>query len=166
MNISNLLLSITKERALQEYQRQDSSGKALMESLFGKEIFIPKPITERVKTFEDALAVLGTDNKSVAKYYALSAGGHCPADILAILKLKVITEALNEGWVPVFDGTQTRYIPQYSVIDNDNNIVLTNVVCEWTFNSIHPQYAYLKSRELAEYSGKQFIDIWRDWFFA
>lgn len=89
-------------------------------------------ITERVKTFEDAVAALGSDNQLVIDYYAI-ADKTCARDILAFAKLRVIAEALNEGWRPKFDGKESRYYPWFYLYtkeeyDNLNKKKRMNVV--------------------------------------
>lgn len=60
-------ITIKKENVLNAYDKATSAQKELLENLFGKEMFQPKDITERVKTFEDAVKVLGNSNKAVAR---------------------------------------------------------------------------------------------------
>lgn len=73
----------------------------MLENIFGKDVFYPKDIKDRVKTFEDAISILGNDNQAVIDYYVI-ANKTCTEDILAFGKLRVIVEALNEGWKPTF----------------------------------------------------------------
>lgn len=53
----------------------------------------PEDIKERIKTFEDALMILGNDNQAVIDYFAISRTC-CADDIFAFAKLRVIAEAL------------------------------------------------------------------------
>ena len=86
----------------------------------------PKDIKERVKTFEDAVMILGNDNQAVIDYFAISRT-RCANDIFAFAKLRVIAEALNEGWEPTFDKDERRYYPwfyiytqkEYEELDDD-----------------------------------------------
>lgn len=104
----------------------DSTMKVL-ESLFGKEVFRPKNIMERVKTYEDACdaldisPVLNSPNLCICEKHE-STGEMCEhfsfrqaidRQALAYLKLCVITEALNEGWTPQFTEDEYRYYPWY-----------------------------------------------------
>ena len=50
---------IKKENVMNAYQQATKEQKALLENMFGKDMFKPKNIMERVKTFEDACEVLG-----------------------------------------------------------------------------------------------------------
>ena len=82
-------ISIKRENVLTAYEHASEEQKTLLESMFGEKIFQPKNIMERVKTFEDAVAILGNDNQAVIDYYAI-ADKTCTEDILAFAKLRVI----------------------------------------------------------------------------
>ena len=71
-----------------------------------------RPITERVKTFEDACKELGEDHKLVQQYRAIEGTPLMDSiDIVAYFKLRIITAALNEGWVPQFTEDEERWYP-------------------------------------------------------
>ena len=152
----------------------------------------PQDIKERVKTFDDAVAILGNDNQAVIDYYAI-ADKTCTEDILAFAKLRVIAEALNEGWKPKFDGDEYRYYPwfyvyteeEYEELDEDKkkacrvvgrsvsySHAISGLVYAYADFASPVSYPYkgsrlaFKTRELGEYCGKQFIDIWCDYFFG
>ena len=101
-------ITIKKENVLNAYDKGTSVQKELLERMFGREMFRPIDITEHVKTFADAVAILGNDNQAVIDYYAV-ADKTCTKDILAFAKLRVIVEALNEGWRPTFSKSEYRY---------------------------------------------------------
>lgn len=152
-----------------------------------KLVDIKKPITERVKTFEDACKELG--NHPYLKEYVLincSANSYSK-DLVAYLKLRIIVAALNEGWEPKLTEDECRYSPlfytftkeEYDKLDykkgrcvlrsssNVNSYVIF-MFCYITFDdsfvsSVDSQLAF-KTRELAEYAGKQFIDIYADFY--
>ena len=184
-------LKISVENARAAYDNTDANGRELLEHLLGKEIFA-QDIKDRVKTFEDAVKVLGNDNQAVIDYYAV-ADKTCTEDILAMCQLRVIAEALNEGWRPKFDGDECRFYPwfyiytkkEYEELDEDEKKEC-RVVGRSNFNAyafggvafananfaLSYSYTYsgsrlaFKTRELAEYCGKQFIEIWEKWLFA
>ena len=152
----------------------------------------PKDITERIKTFEDACEELGNDNPFVRTYngYAncTSEENKNDVDIIAYLKLRIITAALNEGWTPKFTKDELRWYScfklwtakELSMMDNwwrdDKHIILTDgyledyvaFVCSGTSYTCQGTAAYIgshlcfKNKELAEYCGKQFISLWAD----
>lgn len=188
----NNQITIQKENILNAYNQASGEQKELLENMFGKDMFQPKDIKERVKTFEDAVSVLGNDNQAVIDYYAI-AEATCTEDIIAFAKLRVIAEALNEGWKPKFDGEEYRYYPWFYIYSKDEYDALSEEEKEecrvvgrsyfssyasggLVFASAGDSFSYsstgygsrlaFKTRELAEYCGRQFIDIWQDYLFA
>ena len=169
--------------------------KRLLELLFGKDQLQPtqsKDVTERVKTFQDAVNELGNDNSLVQQYNMLYSefGSTLDADIIAYLKLRIIAAALNEGWEPQFTEDEFRYYPYFYLITKEEYDQLSDedkkrcvgrsgnnanayggLVCAYTGSGS----AYscpdggvrlvFRTSELAEYAGKQFIDIWADFVF-
>ena len=71
-----------------------------------------RPITERVKTFEDACKELGEDHKLVQQFKAIEPAIAEDKEAIAFFKLGIITAALNEGWEPDFTNEEEyRYFP-------------------------------------------------------
>lgn len=71
-----------------------------------------RPITERVKTFEDACKELGEDHKLVQQFKAILEAIAEDKEATAYFKLGIITAALNEGWKPDFTNNEEyRYYP-------------------------------------------------------
>lgn len=69
-----------------------------------------RPITERVKTFEDACKELGEDHKLVQQFKAIQEAIAEDKEATAYFKLGIITAALNEGWEPDFTNVdEYRY---------------------------------------------------------
>lgn len=186
-------INIQKENVLNAYKNGNQDQKALLENLFGKDIFQPKDIKERVKTFEDACRELGEDNILVQAYrtaeFNTSGNQKDVSDVVAYLKLRIIAAALNEGWKPTFDKDEWRYYPwfylyaqkEYEELDEDeknsccaplrsnyNENAYGGLVCAYASYAGSSSYSgygvrlVFKTRELAEYCGKQFIDIWAD----
>ena len=199
MENNNKELKISAENALKAYNATDANGKELLEHLFGKEVFAPKNIMERVKTYEDACEVLGIEPKDFGamRFVEVDSEGEMKSrevlkfmpDEIAYFKLKTIAAALNEGWKPKFDGEERRWYPyfyiytkeEYDRLDEDekkdcrvvgrasyNASVYGGVVYAYAYYAWSGSGTYVGSRlafrteELAEYCGKQFIDIWMD----
>ena len=60
-----------------------------------------RPVTERIKTFEDARSELGSAHPLVEEYETITCRcGGLSTDILAYMKLRIICTALNEGREP------------------------------------------------------------------
>lgn len=112
-------MKISVENAIKAYNGADANGKKMLEALFGKEVFQPKDIRERIKTFEDACNALGEDNPLVLLYdvfqneLATTESRIGDTDVLAYLKLRIIVAALNEGWVPQFTVDEYRWYPWF-----------------------------------------------------
>ena len=150
-----------------------------------------RPVTERVKTFEDAVAELGEDNNLVMMFKHFEAEGFAAGseDLVAFLKLRIITAALNEGWTPQFTDDEYRYYPWFYLYverelndlpedtkrqrgvlfsGNANNganagfaYAIANDAPSDSFASIGSRLCF-KNRELALYAGKQFASLWLD----
>ena len=180
-------ISIQKEKVLNAYQQATKDQKALLENMFGNDVFKPKNIMERVKTFEDACEELGEDHQYVKAYreWMRISYAECK-DITAYFKLRIICAALNEGWKPKFDGKEYRHYPWFCIytkkaykwldddekkecrvvgLSHDNAYAGTGVqtLSSGVFSS---SQIVFKTRELAEYCEKQFIDIWDDYLFG
>lgn len=188
-------LKISAENALAAYNNTDANGRELLEHLFGKEIFA-QDIKDKVKTFDDAVAILGDEHPLVAQFRLIESSFK-EADnnlhLFAYTRLVIIAEALNEGWKPKFDGDECRYYPwfyiyskkEYEELDEDEKkecrvVGRSNVSANAygdvvyadadsassdSYTTIGSRLAF-KTRELAEYCGKQFIDIWEKFLFA
>lgn len=89
-----------------------------------------RPVTERVKTFVDAVAELGEDHPLCVQFREiydnfLFEGGDAVADIVAYLKLRIIAAALNEGWYPKQFNKEIRYYPRFELYDEKGWETLT-----------------------------------------
>lgn len=146
-----------------------------------------RPVTERIKTLQDAIDELGSEHPLVKEYNDLA---NVSPDIEAYLELRIIVAALNEGWQPKFGG-EWRYYPWFKLVsqndiedmdeDEKNRVVLRSsdyantyggVVCAYAnggASGVHPSYGSrlaLKSEELAEYAGTQFLKLYAQFIFA
>ena len=148
-----------------------------------------RPVTERIKTFEDACEVLGNNHPFIQAYKCWENDGvNNLTDIDAYLKLRIICEALNEGWEPKFTEDEWRYYPwfylytQQELDDMDDDEKQERHMIDT--GDYETQYCgfgcaasrcvpsragaavgsrlCLKNSELATYCGKQFISIWAD----
>ena len=145
-----------------------------------------RPVTERIKTFEDARSELGSAHPLVEEYETITCRcGGLSTDILAYMKLRIICTALNEGWEPQFTKSEWRYFPWFILytqegiddMDEDEKSLVAyrsndDAYCGVAYayeNSVasHMNASFgsrlaLKSRELAIYAGKQFIELYAD----
>lgn len=155
-----------------------------------------RPVTERVKTFEDALRELGDEHPLVEQWWdfeAIPYGSEATRDIVdlvAYYKLRIITAALNEGGESEFKDSEWRYWPYYWFYTKEAWEKLSDdekkgglFVASRANGSSSCGFAYLcagngpttasahcgsrlcyKNRELALYSGRQFAELWVDYY--
>lgn len=151
-----------------------------------------RPITERVKTFEDACQILGIDAEAIQEQW--ESAGLDMIDEIAYQKLRIITAALNEGWEPDFTNPdEYRYYPYLCLWTkeeleqktdewkDERNLQLwrgggdSNYGANCGLASASSNYAWStanaslsarlahKTEELAIYSGKQFTELWANY---
>ena len=186
-------ITISKQDLLKAYSEAEPSQKELMKQLFGAATFANNfNVMQRVKTFQDAVNELGNEHPLVIEYntWCKQIGGAYSADVMAYLKLRIITAALNEGWEPKFTKDEWRYYPYFYLITKEEYEQLSDEekgrCVGRSYNNANANgglvYAYsdcgstdsdtdngvrlaFRTSELAEYAGKQFIDIWADFVF-
>jgi hypothetical protein len=184
-------LEISRENAIAAYDNTDDAGRKLLEHLFGKEVFT-KGIKERVKTFEDACNVLGDEHPLVKEYWGVvNVDLDITQDLIAYLKLRIITAALNEGWEPQFTEDECRHYPWFEFFTqselnamsedekgrvvgraSSNSFAYVGLAYAGAyFPSSYPFFDFgsrlaFKTRELAEYAGRQFVELYADFVFA
>ena len=90
-----------------------------------KEANEPKDVTERIKTFCDALSELeqragrgDCDARQLIKEYN-SVNTETSDDIVTYMQLRIITAALNEGWTPQFTENERRWYPYLALCTED-----------------------------------------------
>lgn len=153
-------LQIEKGNAVKAYNSATKLQKQLLENMFGAETFKVKktgPITERVKTFEDACNEAGIDLAG----FSLSCAG-LEKDEVAYRKLKIIRNVLNEGWKPNWDNSnEYKYFPYFDMRSASG---FSRSSCDrWSSAADAGSRLCFKSRDLAIYAGQQFLDIYKDY---
>lgn len=116
-------------------------------------------IKDRVKTYENACNELGIEAIDFDEFSQLPDA----LGLYAFHRLTTISAALNEGWKPDWsDHSQYKYYAWFkhsSVVGSGFSFG----VCGYgTSASNVGSRLCFKSSELAEYAGKQFIDIYND----
>lgn len=119
-------------------------------------------ITDRIKTFEDACRELDIDPNGKI---TIEASGELEGDlksIAAYAKLIIIARALNEGWKPNWkDGNEAKWWPWFEANKSGFSFSGTDYGFWFTHTCVGSRLCF-KSEALAEYAGKQFIDIYND----
>lgn len=152
-----------------------------------------KDVRERIKTFSDAYNELGENHPYCIAFDSICQNDSViPSigDVYSYLKLRIICAALNEGWEPKFTKDEYRHYPLFKLltkeeIDNMNaenkgrvffcsngnavtygGLVFANAgyVSSLSDTGCASRLVF-KSLELAEYAGRQFVDIWADFVF-
>jgi len=121
-------------------------------------------IMDRVKTFEDALAL--ADEKTREEFLR-SLEGYNTKDEIAYKKLKLITKVVNEGWVADYtDPLQRRYFLWGGSLKDGALAGLLVAICDSALGVTYVNVGYrlnFKSMEIAEYVGNQFLDLWNEY---
>ena len=152
---------------------------------------IEKPITERIKTFTDAVDELGSEHPLVKQYMAANGNEAFTRNTIAYIKLQIVAAALNEGWRPQFSEYEYRWSPWFTLWTEEE---LKEKSEEWKAKhklwwfggfsdlgascglaSVYSGNAWsladlsisarlaVKSEEISDYFGNQFIDIWAEY---
>lgn len=152
-----------------------------------------RPVTERIKTFDDACNALGDEHPLVTQYRLTAAAykdDPMTEDFIAYLKLRIIVAALNEGWEPKFTEDEYRYFPwfyfytkeEYDKLDDEEKgrcVLRSGIFTSSSYGFVscvaYNDASYsgtyfgsrlaFRTRELAAYAGRQFIEEWADFMF-
>ena len=143
----------------------------------------------QIKTLEDAMYKLGLDHPLVQVYrnnkYLQE---DSEKDVLAYLKLRIITAAINDGWEPKFTDDEIRWFPWFYILkaeelkelsDEERKRVVGRaglfassfggLVYSGAVDAASYSYTYdgvrlaFESEEKADYAGRKFIAIYADY---
>lgn len=180
-------MELIDKNVIAAYHQADDSSKKLLRAMFPDLDFEQserdnRPVTERIKTFDDACReVCG---KSAEEWEQENETDCMDSDVIAYLKLRIICQALNEGWKPKFTKNEVRWYPWFylytaqKIADKENSNPIISVgeyeteYCgfAFAFSSYAPSGSNtgigsrlcLQSEALATYCGQQFISLWAD----
>ncbi len=149
-------LKIDEDQARRLYPSANGEFKDILEKEFGKD-FLNHKITDRVKTFEDILAISGRTMEDLVN-------PNDTPDEIAYKQAKLIAEVYNEGEVLDAGNTeQYKYYPWHEIaIDpsHSSGFGLSYYDCAYWFSSSFVGVRLcFKSSELAVDAGKKFIKI-------
>lgn len=194
--MEDVFIKISEQKLLETFKQCDDSQKELLIKLYGKEALTKAmDVTARIKTFEDACRELGNGHPMVLAYRNTNLRDpeviEENRDIIAYMKLRIVTAALNEGWQPKFTQDEWRWHPwfclwtdeelseksdewkrKYALIDFGEYFQgeWAGFACAYSYNAPSNANAYLgsrlcyKSEALADYSGRQFAALWADFY--
>jgi len=155
------VVEITVANAVKAYRDAPKEFKATLENLIGKDV-LNVSITDQVKTFEDALELVGCSEDM--KLLILDYDG-MDKDVLAsqaLAKLTIIAKALNEGWKP--DWTNNSEYKYYAWFKGSSGAFVFDGCSDDCSRSNVGSRLVFKSAELAKYAGKQFEGIYQTMF--
>jgi len=116
----------------------------------------PKCIMERIKTIDDVFKWHETTQEEFNDKYEKTP---LEADELYYILLKMIVEALNEGWKPDWsNSSEYKYYPWFEMASSGFRF---NDYDFWYSFSFVGSRLCFKSRELAEYAGKTFLEEYK-----
>lgn len=188
-------VEIKKETVFSAYKNANKEEKEFLEHMFGGDIF--KQLNQiRIKTFKDALDELHSrsdngDNhaKILIDEYNYIARNSVSCDLLAYCKLRIITEALNEGWRPKFNHGEKRWYPDFRMQTKEEIELQDKFSSRVVGRGGHSAVAFyglvyalagyassisntsfgsrlaFKDQKLAEYAGTQFIELYAEYCF-
>lgn len=114
---------------------------------------------KKIKSYEDACKALNKDT-TLPEFPALSEAEKKAA--IAHYKLVIIVKALNEGWKPDWSNWgENKYCPWFRF--RGGRFVFNNVNFIFTYSNLGSRLCF-KSRALAEYAGKAFLDLYDDYY--
>ena len=188
-----MILELTSEQLAACYCNGGNEFRQTVKEALGEDFSKELPIQVRVQTFEDAVRELGDEHPAVRTYNSFKYGYSAKEpDVMAYLKLRIITAALNEGWEPQFTEDERRWYCWYNLISKEDLDSMSEeekkerrvvgraygnananggLVCSGAGDVSTSSDAgfgsrlAFKSEELAEYAGKQFIEIYADYCF-
>jgi len=176
---------IDEKRILETYRKGTPEERELLMRLMDPG-FIEEHITDLIQSYDDAVKMVGSKIPA-------STLGILPENIQAAYKLEVITAALNNGWRHPQDGKTWVYYPwgylytkkEIEKLSEEDKkdctlVLLGGVACDGAYCGLAcvdsdnafsysdvtfgSRLAY-KSRELCEYSIKQFRELWNEYLF-
>lgn len=181
-------IQFNKETLVAVYGNCNAVGRKAIKEQLGERLSEILPVTDRVKTFNDAVEELGEEHEAVKAYRAVEWYlRNQMSDIKAYLQLRIITAALNEGWEPQFVEGERRWYGWYDLISKEDYEALSDeeksrcvgrsddvasayggLVSSYAGDASSYSVTYVSSRlafkseKLAEYAAKQFIEIYAD----
>jgi hypothetical protein len=116
---------------------------------------ILRPITERVKTVEDAINILGSCEETST--HAILKEHTCDVKAIARQEWIIIVKALNEGWTPNWDNNnEQKWYAWWDLRNKKRN--LDNVRYYYCSSDVPPSEVF-KSKELCNYAISQFSNV-------
>lgn len=148
-----------------EYSKADKKGKALLEKIFGKEVFENK----RIKTFEDACKTLKLDSKKVIPDFSCypekdKKAMEAHAKFIIIVRASNKLENNGKEWTPDWSNdNEYKYYPWFDMSKGSSGFRY-DAYDDWHAVTGVGSRLCFKTEELAEYTANMFIDLYKAYF--
>ena len=114
-----------------------------------------------IASFEEACAARDLDPNKIIPDMSVYPPRHHAA-MIAHAKMIIITEALNDGWEPDWNNDdEYKYYPWFYMDKPGFRFGAAGYDCTSTFTTGGSRLCF-RTRALAEYAGKTFIELYRD----
>ena len=104
---------VLDEKIIKEIRETDRKINVGLLNSYRKRTNDPRPVTERIRTMTDVLDELGTDHPLVVQYVNITERGQQDEYLATVLQLRMLCEALNEGWHASAKPGEWRYWPWF-----------------------------------------------------
>lgn len=142
-------LKLTADQAIKMLGKNDQLDELIKANFTTAELSVK--ITDRIKTFQDALDYNG---ETLDQFNARTANDS--PDEVGYKKLKVIVQALNEGVVMNYnDVNEYKYYPWFYAAGSGSGFSFGDYGYVYSGSIVGARLCF-KSKELAIYAGKQF----------
>ena len=147
-------LKIDKKKARKLFPSASKEFKEMLIDTFGHEYF-SDDVTKQVESFDDACELIGIIPESVIN-------AKDSKDEIAYKKLKIISRALNGDWEADFDNSnQQKWFPWFKGGASGSGFSYSTYGYSRTYPDLGSRLCF-KSEKLADYAGKQFTQIYKD----
>ena len=172
--------------------REDQDGVAVPFKLLEKGVQIVRVQVKewnQIETLEDAIYKLGKDDPFVELYNQFKdvSESYYPKDVLAYLKLRIITAAINDGWEPTegkprwnqwFCVYTTKQLSKMAKVDRERILGGGYAKADGCYLTVEPSSVphvgvrlacvgavrlAFETEEKANYAAEKFIDVYADY---
>lgn len=111
---------------------------------------------KKIKTFEEACAALEINPQEV--YLETE-----PKDVVAYKKLRIIIQAINDGWMADFSNPyQNKWFPVFYYGSAAGLVSSYSSYAASLTNATIGSRLCFETEEKADYAGQQFLDLYKD----
>lgn len=144
-------LLLSEQDAKELYPTASPAMKKALHNTFDKGIFFEN-ITDRINTIEDVLEYHNLDQEDAWD-------DDEEADVIAYKQGKLITSAMNEGWVPNYNDTsEPKWTLYWSL--NEPGFRLFDVYCGRTFSLVGSRLVF-KDEKRARHAAAKFKEVYK-----